>query len=87
MRSTAPTPKKDPRRPGEWLFVFDSVHPTASGGRRQVYRRGFTSKKEASLRALEAAGGQGTEHHGPVRVGGGDRQGPLGWMAGVEPDE
>jgi integrase len=43
------------------MFVFDSVHPTASGGRRQVYRRGFTSKKEAQD-ALDEARRQDRAH-------------------------
>src|ERR1700683_4924161 len=63
MRSTAATPKKDPRRPGEWLFVFDSVHPTASGGRRQVYRRGFKTKA-AAQEALDKAR-RHDKTHGP----------------------
>ena len=54
MRSTAPAPRKDPRRPGEWMFTFDSVHPTTSGGRRQVQRRGFKTK-QAAQEALDEA--------------------------------
>lgn len=39
-------PRKD-QTTGTWSFVFDSVHPTPNGGRRQIRRRGFITKKAA----------------------------------------
>jgi integrase len=44
--SRNPGPHKDSAS-GTWSFVFDSVHPTPSGGRRQIRRRGFLTKKAA----------------------------------------
>lgn len=45
-RSTAPAPKKD-EQTGEWCFVFDSASPRPDGSRRQIKRRGFTTRAAA----------------------------------------
>jgi len=52
-RSTVATPRKDPAT-GRWFFVFDSVHPRPDGSRRQIRKRGF-STKGAAQDALEEA--------------------------------
>lgn len=61
------TVRKDPRTPGKWRYVFTSVHPRADGGRRQVYRSGFTTKGEAveaERRAIEEDRALGTRDDG-----------------------
>lgn len=54
MRSARTTPRKDPSRPGEWEWRFDSVHPRPDGSRRQIHRRGFPTRA-AAQRALDEA--------------------------------
>lgn len=46
MSNVSNGPRKDEVR-GTWYFVFNSTHPNPDGSRRQVKRRGFTSKKAA----------------------------------------
>lgn len=50
-RASVPTPKKDAS--GRWGFVFDSITPSPDGSRRQIRRRGFTTKT-AAQEALQA---------------------------------
>jgi integrase len=45
-RSTTAAPRKDPKT-DTWRFVFDSVHPNPDGSRRQIRRRGFTTRSAA----------------------------------------
>ena len=46
-RAGAAAPRKDPRT-GGWYFVVDGGKDPATGRRRQVYRRGFRTQKDAA---------------------------------------
>lgn len=63
-RASSPTPKKDPKS-GLWYFAFDSRHPRPDGGRRQVRRSGFPTRR-ACAEALRQAVQDDRQHVLPL---------------------
>ncbi len=70
-RSSTPAPRKDPQRRGTWYYVFESVHPRPDGSRRQLRRRGFTTRSAAqeALALARRNDAQGAAPGGELTVG------------------